>query len=106
MSIGTRKQIPIELGAGSVVIMAPHQFHTASSERPASVVNVHFIPRWKPAQKRVMNLLCGKRIRLDKEARKNLASLVKLPSGKSTGKTAQELKTRFSGVLESLVKET
>ena len=105
MSVGTRKQVPVGLGAGSVVIMAPHQFHTASSERPASVVNVHFIPRWTAAQKRAMNQLCGQRLRLGKDARKNLVALNKLPSGKSTEKSAKVLKTVFSGVLESLVRK-
>lgn len=105
ISTGARGETPVVLGPGTAILMAPHQFHSASSERPASVVNVHFIPRWRPALRQAMLPICGRRLRLGKDARTGLGDMKKLPAGKSSSKNAKILKSVFSSILASLGNE-
>jgi len=105
MSVGTRKQVPVELGAGSAAIMAPHQIHTASSERPAAVVNVHFVLRGPIARKKALANICGRRLHISKDTRARLASLSKLPADKTSGNSARVLKSEFNCILEAMLGE-
>ena len=105
ISTGARGETPVALGPGTAILMAPHQFHSASSERPASVVNVHFIPRWRPAIRQDMLRICGRRLRLGRSARAGLAAMMKLPAGKSSMKNVKTLKAIFTSVLASLGSE-
>lgn len=102
ISLGPRGENPVELGAGTAILMAPHQFHSANSDRPAEVLNVHFTPKWRATQKKAMLHICGQRLRLGKVARKNISILKKLPAGKSSDKSAKVLITSFNCVLEEL----
>ena len=104
VSVGPRGEKPVELGPGTAILNSPRQFHSAHSDRPAEVVNVHFIPKWHADRRKAMRNISGQRLRLDKAARKGLATLKKLPAGKSSDKSAKILISAFNEILEELGK--
>jgi len=99
MSMASGSCRRVELGAGTAILMAPQQFHSARSTGPASVINLHFTPVWPPSLRKKMVQACGQKLRLSPFAREGLRLLVHLPGRLDSADTARALSGIFQAVL-------